>query len=284
MTKLFCDSNCELRYELIEELGLSVINMPYVIDGEMGYFDMGKNPQLSIDFFNKMRNGAVPKTQALNQHDYIEAFEPVLKNGDDILYLSFSHKASATFEMMEKAIAELKEKYPERTVTCVDTKGLSMIAGQVVLECAKLHKSGATDAEVISLCEKLRQKTKGYYAAADLVYLKRGGRLSGGKAMMGTLLGLKPIISMDDGATVSKDKAKGRKNALKMIVDLAHADGIDTNYPVFIPHADCENEVVIVERLIKENYPDADIHPQFVGPVIGSHCGPDTLAICFMKK
>jgi len=284
MSRLFCDSNSELNYEDIKAYGLEVIRMPYVLDGETGYFDMGEDPEKSKKFFQRMRDGAVPKTQALNQNDYMEYFEPVLKAGEDILYLSFSHKASATFDMMNMAIEELKEKYPERTITCFDTKGLSSIAGQVVLQAAKLHKSGASDAEVIALCEKLREKTTGYYAVADLVYLKRGGRLSGGKALMGTLLGIKPIVTMVDGATVTKDKAKGRKNAIKMIVELAHADGIDTNYPIFIPHADCENEVVIVERLIKEKYPNADIRPQFVGPVIGAHCGPETLAVCFIRK
>ena len=115
MYQLFCDSNCELWYTTVKELGLNVIRMPYTIDGKEYFYDMGEHTDFK-GFLDKMRAGAVPKTSALNEYAYTEYFEPVLARGEDIYYVTFSHKMSATFNAMDSAIAALKEKYPEKSI------------------------------------------------------------------------------------------------------------------------------------------------------------------------
>ena len=143
MYQLFCDSNCELWHTTIKELGLNVIRMPYVLDGQEYFYDMGEATDFD-HFYKRMREGAVPTTSAINEQDYIDYFEPILKAGDDIFYITFSHKLSATFESMDRAIATLKERYPERTVRTFDTKSISLGAGFQVYYAAKKYKEGAT--------------------------------------------------------------------------------------------------------------------------------------------
>lgn len=283
MSKFFCDSNCELWFDKVEQLGIDYISMPYTIEGEEFYYDLGKNTDARA-FFAKMRKGAVPKTSALNEQDYIEYFEPVLKSGEDILYVTFSHKMSATFESMNKAIEELKEKYPDRKVTVADTKHISMAAGLVVLYAAKKHNEGASDEEVVKFVEEFREKVKCYFTVSDLVYLKRGGRCSSFKAFVGTLFNIKPQITNVDGKLENFEKSKGRKKSLKDLVSYLDANNVDTSYPIVIMNADTDEDTAFTVSMIKEKYADADIWEQLVGPVIGSHCGPDTVGMIFVAK
>ncbi len=284
MSKFFCDSNCELDFVKFDELGIDgLIKMPYTVDGEESAYDLGRSGG-NKDFFDKMRGGASVKTQALNQTNYIDYFEPVLAGGDDILYVTFTHKMSATFESMKAAIEELKEKYPDRKITWVDSKGISMAAGIVVYYAAKLHNEGKSDEEVVAFVEQFREKIKTYFTVADLVYLKRGGRLSSFKALMGTILNMKPIITIQDGALVSLETAKGRKKAIHTMIDKLSLDGVDTNCPIVIIDADSRDDAALLKEMILEKYPSADVWNMDVGPVIGCHCGPDTLGLIFVKK
>ncbi len=283
MSVFFCDSNCELDYNRADELKVSLIKMPYTVNGEEFFYDLGRSGSTK-DFFDKMRAGAAVKTQALNQNDYIEHFEPVLKSGQDIIYVTFSHKMSATFESMKMAIEELKKTYPQRTVKWVDSYGISMGAGEVVYQAALKHNAGATDDEVISFVEQIRQKMSLYFTVDDLIYLKRGGRLSSFKAMMGTILNLKPIISMVEGALISQEKEKGRKKAIFKMVEKLETDGCDFSYPVIVLDADNFADGEILKELVQEKYPQAQIWRLDIGPVIGCHCGPDTVGITFFRK
>ena len=143
MYELFCDSNCELWYTKVKELGLNVIRMPYTVDEEEYFYDMGENTDFTA-FFKKMRQGSVPKTSALNSTVYNEYFEPVLQSGKDIYYITFSHAMSKTFEAMDSAIARLKEKYPEREIRTIDTKTISLGSGFITYYAALKYRPGAT--------------------------------------------------------------------------------------------------------------------------------------------
>ncbi len=284
MSKFFCDSNCELDYKRFDELKIDgLIKMPYTVDGEESEYDLGRSGG-SKAFFDKMRAGASVKTQALNQANYIDYFEPVLAGGDDILYVTFTHKMSATFESMKVAIEELEAKYPGRKITWVDSKGISMAAGIVVYYAARLHNEGKSDEEVVAFVEEFREKVKTYFTVDDLVYLKRGGRLSSFKAFMGTILNLKPIITIQDGALVSTEKANGRKKAIHTMLDKLAADGVDVSCPITLIDADSPADADMAKEMILEKYPEADVWRIDVGPVIGCHCGPDTLGLIFVKK
>ena len=283
MSKFFCDTNGEIWFSRFDELNVECIKMPYTVNGDERFYDLGRNTD-NRAFFAEMRKGASVKTQALNLNDYLEYFEPVLAGGDDILYVHFSRAMSGTFDSMEKAIAELKEKYPERKITAVDTKRISMGAGIIMYYAAKKHNEGASDEEVAQFVESFREKVKVYFTVDDLAYLKRGGRLSAFKAMMGTIFSIKPIISMsDDGRLVNILNAKGRKKALRTVVDYLDSDKVDVNYPITIMNADTDADTALTIDMIKEKDPDAEIWQQLVGPVVGCHCGPDTIGMIFVS-
>lgn len=283
MSKFFCDSNCELWFTRFDALNATCIQMPYTVDGEEKFYDLGRNTD-SRGFFDKMRGGANVKTQALNENDYIEYFEPVVASGEDILYVHFSREMSGTFNSMEKAVAALKEKYPERKITAVDTMNISMGAGIVVYYAAKMHNDGATDEEVVEFVKTFREKVKVYFTVDDLKYLKRGGRLSAFKAMMGTIFSIKPVISTINGKLENILNVKGRKKALHTLVDYLDSDKVDLNYPIVILNGDTDDDVSLTVDMICEKHPDADIWEQLIGPVVGCHCGPDTIGMIFVAS
>lgn len=283
MSKFFCDADCELDYRRIKELNIGLIKMPYTVDGEQALFDCGETTDFK-GFFDKMRAGAQVKTQALNEFDYIQYFEPIFAADEDVIYVSFSHKMSGTFLSLDKALQELKEKYPERKCTIIDTESISMGAGIIVYYAAKLHNEGATDEQVAEFVENFKKRTVVYFTVDDLVYLKRGGRLSALKAGMGQLLGIKPILSIRDGKLTDVATVKGRKKALHIIIDYMEQSGIDKDYPIILLNADCKDDRDYVADLIKEKFSEAKIVDYEVGPVIGCHCGPDTIGIVYVSK
>ncbi len=285
MYKLFCDSNCELWHTTIEELGLEVIKMPYTLGDKEYFYDMGKDTDFE-GFFKAMREGAVPKTSALNEYAYTEYFEPVLAAGQDIFYITFSHAMSATFNAMNSAIAALKQKYPERTVRTVDTKTISLGAGFIVYYAAQKYRQGATMDELEEYVNELVPHTATYFAVEDLTYLYRGGRVSGVSKVFGNLLNIKPILCFnDEGKIVNIDKQKGFKKAMAALRGYMaeKAEGLD-KYKVFVLQADCPEAAKTFVADIKAQFPAAEVVVQPVGPVIGSHCGPGTIGLIFHAK
>lgn len=283
MSVIFCDSNCELWFDKAEELGLKVISMPYTLKGEEYYYDLGKNTNFKA-FYQAVREKNMPKTSALNEANYIEYFEPYFQKGEDILYISFSSQLSATFSFMQSAIQTLKEKYPQATFTWFDTKSISMGAGLQVYEGAKYLREGHTIPETVAFLESFRDKISTIFMASDLNHLKRGGRLTSAAAFVGTLLNIKPIIMVNaEGKLVVKSKELGAKKAFAtMVQEVIHK--ADISYPVVILNADDEEHAGQVNQMITEKLPEIKIWQQPVGPVIGTHCGPGTIGIVYVKK
>lgn len=282
MYRLFCDSNCELWHETVKELGLKVIRMPYTIDGEMYYYDMGENTDFK-GFFDKMKKGAEAKTQALNEYDYLEYFEPFLAAGEDIYYITFSHKMSGTFEAMKSAIVKLKAKYPEREIRYKDSKTISLGAGMVVYYGALEYQKGVTMDELDAYLDELIEHVATYFVVEDLTYLHRGGRVSGVSKVVGNLLRIKPMLCFDEeGKIINFAKVKGFKNALSKLRAIMAEKGSELNkYKVFILQADTEKAADDFAASLKEQFGDLDVVVQPVGPVIGSHCGPGTIGLIF---
>jgi DegV family protein with EDD domain len=283
---MFCDSNLELWYDKVEKLGLKVISMPYLIDDKEEIFDLGETTDFA-NFYNKIKKGSMPLTQALNPQNYIDYFEPYLKQGQDILYVHFSNKLSGTFEFLNKAIEELKQKYPERSIKTVDTLSISIGAASLLYEAAKLHNSGASDEEVIAFVKANRNKYAAYFVVDDLNHLKRGGRLSSTKAFMGSLMNVKPILTVNsDGVIVPVDKAKGKIKAMLALIERLKEEGQNVlDHPIIIAHANAEEEANFLLAKIKEYLgEEANIWVQAIGPTIGTHCGPGTFAISFRVK
>ena len=284
MSVLFCDSNCELWYTTLRELPLQLIRMPYTIEGKEYFYDMGEATDFA-GYYKLMRNKAKAITSALNTYDYIQYFEPWFQKGEDILYISFSHKLSSTFESMQHAVDELLKKYPDRKFEVYDTKSISVGAGLLVYYAGILKRDGASDAEIVRKLDELRAKLKVYFAVDDLNHLKRGGRLSGVAALAGTLINLKPILTVDEeGALKPVAKVRGRKPVMSYFMDKFRTEAVDQDKIAFIVGADCEEDVEDLAARVAQEYPSLKVIRQVVGPVIATHCGPGTLGIIFVSQ
>lgn len=282
MYQLFCDSNCELWHTYVKEFGINVIRMPYTVGDEEHFYDMGENTDFKA-FFTAMREGAVPKTSALNEYAYMEYFQPVLERGEDIYYITFSHAMSATFNAMNSAIAKLKEQYPDRQIRTIDSKTISLGNGEIVYYAALKYKDGATMDELDEYLKDLIPHTATYFAVEDLTYLYRGGRVSGVSKVIGGLLGIKPILYFnEDGKIINIAKVKGFKKALSFMKDELRQKGDELDkYKIFIMQADNEQVANDFAQDIRAEFEGADVIVQPVGPVIGAHCGPGTIGLIF---
>ena len=282
MSVLLCDSNCELWYTTVKELGIDYIPMPYLYNDREYFYDLGENTDFAA-FYSAVRAGAVPKTQALNPENYKDVLEPYFAAGEDVLYISFSHAMSGTFAQLDAAISELKQKYPNRKCTVFDTKSISLGAGIQVKAAAELKNKGASDEEIISFLNDFTNRVAVYFVVDDLMHLKRGGRLSAASAAVGTLLSVKPVLTTNSQGGLSVlEKVSGRKKAVRSLCEKVARTIADYNYPVYVLDADCKEEGDELAAMIKARRPEADIVRQTVGPVIGSHCGPGTLGVIFI--
>lgn len=282
MSVLLCDSNCELWYTTVKELGIDYIPMPYLYNDREYFYDLGENTDFAA-FYSAVRAGAVPKTQALNPENYKDVLEPYFAAGEDVLYISFSHAMSGTFAQLDAAISELKQKYPNRKCTVFDTKSISLGTGIQVKAAAELKNKGASDEEIISFLNDFTNRVAVYFVVDDLMHLKRGGRLSAASAAVGTLLSVKPVLTTNSQGGLSVlEKVSGRKKAVRSLCEKVARTIADYNYPVYVLDADCKEEGDELAAMIKARRPEAEIVRQTVGPVIGSHCGPGTLGVIFI--
>ena len=282
MSVLICDSNCELWYTTVKQLNLNYISMPYCYCGEEYGYDLGENTDFK-KFYSAVRAGNVPKTMALNPENYKEILTPFFAAQQDVLYISFSHEMSGTFAQLNTALDELKEKFPERKCTVFNTNSISLGAGIQVEAAAKLKQSGASDEEIIDFLKSFTDRVAVYFMVDDLMHLKRGGRLSAVSAVAGTILGIKPVLTVNErgGLTVA-EKVIGRKKGIRQLADKVIKQLTGTEYSVYVVDADCPEEGDNLAALIKAERKDAKIVRQTIGPVIGSHCGPDTLGVIFI--
>ena len=283
---LMTDSDSDMPYRLKVECDIPVVYMPYSLEGKEYFDDLGQ----TIDhktYYDKMRAGAAPVTASLNEAAYLEIFEPIFAAGQDILFIAFSSKMSSTIMAMRSALAELKEKYPERTYRVVDTLSISAPQTILVLKAHRMYKAGKSMDEIADWVEANYMKAQAWVTVDDLKYLKRGGRIKPVAAALGTMLNLKPIIiESRDGLMVSVDKVRGRHKAINYLAEKTR-DNIDdpAEADAIIVHADDPEDAKLLKDRLLELVPAlGDIPIENVGPVIGAHCGPGTLAICFFGK
>lgn len=282
MSVLLIDADGELWYTRQEELGVRCIQMPYSYCGKEYYYDLGKNTDFDA-FYKAVRGGEVPKTMALNPQEYVDIIEPIFAEGEDVLYVSFSHMMSGTFDHLHTALEQLKEKYPDRKCTVFDTKSISLGAGIQMEYAAELKNNGASDEEIIAALTKFTDRVAVYFVVDDLMHLKRGGRLSGIAAFAGTLLGLKPILTLDENGKLGVlTKKAGKRTALKLIADNVVNQLTGTDYSVYVVDADSKDDGDWLAEQIRAKRPEAKIVRQIVGPVIGAHCGPGTIGVIFI--
>ena len=280
------DSDSDLPYQYVDEYDLTMVYMPYIVDGVEYLDDLGRNGRQQ-EYFQNMRNGVSPVTSLLPTAVYVEHFEPILADGRDILFIAFSSRMSSTINNIYAAREEMLQKYPDRKITVVDTLSISAPMTLLLHRAYKLYSEGKSMEEIAQWVETNKMHAQAWLTVDDLKYLKRGGRISSVAAAMGTMLDLKPIIMLNrEGSLVSADKIRGRKAALRYLADKT-AEFMDDpeTQEVIILHADAKEDAERLEALIRERIPNlSSVQTYFVGPVIGAHCGPGTVASCFLGK
>ena len=236
-------------------------------------------------FYAKLREGKMSTTSQINADEFTRVFEPVLQGGEDVLYIAFSSGLSGTCQSAFIARDELKEKYPERKIYVFDSLCASLGEGLLVYHAAMLKRAGT---DIDSLYKWLGEnvlKLCHWFTVDDLNHLKRGGRVSSTAALVGTMLGIKPVMHTDsEGRLTPVSKARGTKAALRALVDKVGEIGVEPekNQPMLICHANCPESVEYVKGLLKERFGVTDVRDEFIGPVIGAHTGCGTLGLFFV--
>lgn len=279
------DSDSDLPFQIADEKQIPVVKMPYTLNGEEFFDDNGREGR-SKAFFDAMRAGAMPSTSLLPTEVYLDYFEPILKE-KDLLFIAFSSKMSNTILNIYEAREQLLKKYPERKFIVVDTLSISIPQTLLILGAHELYEQGKPMEEVAAWVEANRMRAHAWFTVDDLVYLKRGGRISSTSAIFGSMLDIKPILVIGKGGKVDPaEKVQGRKKALRTIAERT-AENIENpeSQTLMIMHADTPEDAERLRELIMQKVPTLrDIAIVPIGPVIGSHCGPGTLAACFMGK
>ncbi len=279
------DSDSDLPYALKQQYDIPVVYMPYALDGKEYFDDLGQTLD-HRSFFDKMRAGSQPTTSALNETVYLDYFEPILKGGQDLLFVAFSSQLSATIQAVYAARETLLQRYPERRMTVVDTLSISAPMTLLVLKAHEMYRAGKSMDEVAQWLEENKLRAQAWFTVDDLKYLKRGGRISPAVATIGTLLDLKPILTETlEGKLAPAGNVRGRKKAMSYIVDRAVENVVDQKESVsIILHADSLQDAERLKEMLLEKLPEMTIRIENVGPVIGAHAGPGTLAFCFLGK
>lgn len=279
------DSTTDLPLAYVEKNDLPVISLIFTMEGISQKDDFGKTFDLR-DFYRKMRDGILSTTSQVNPDEFIVFFEPLLQKGLDILYIAFSSALSATYGSAVVAQQELLQKYPQRRLVVIDSKTASMGEGLLVYHALEMKKRGASMDEVIKWLEANLSHVCGWFTVDDLHHLHRGGRLSSTSAFIGSILSIKPILYInDEGKLIPAEKAKGRKQSLKRLIEIMEELIENPNEQViFISHGDVEEDAHYMEQMIREKFAVKDVIVNLVGPVIGSHAGPGAIALFFMGK
>ena len=281
---IMTDSCCDLNQQEVDELGLTVLPLSFTIDGKT-YLNTPDHAEMSPEeFFAKIAAGENSTTAAANVGQFDEAMRRALDAGKDILCICFSGALSTTYQSATIAAADLREEFPDSKVFVVDSLCASLGQGLLVYLCAQEQRKGRSVEEVRDFAEATKGSICHWFTVDDLNHLKRGGRISAATALFGTMLSIKPVMHVDDGGhLVPVSKARGRKSSLLALVDRMAATAIDpANQTVFISHGDCEADARFVAEEITRRFGTKDIRINYVGPVIGNHSGPGTLALFFL--
>lgn len=284
--KIVTDSTSDLSPKLISEMGVEVIPMTFTI-GENSYCNYPDERELTAhEFYDRLRAGDLSTTNQISPATFIETFEPILKSGKDVLYIGFSSGLSGTFNNARLVTDELGEKYPERKLRVIDSLAASMGEGLLVYNAVQKQKEGLGIDELEDWLLHNRGRLAHWFTVDDLNHLKRGGRVSGAAALFGTVLGIKPVLHVDaEGHLIPVEKIRGRRQSLDTLVEhMEKSVENPENQMIFISHGDALQDAQYVAQRVKEKFNVRAIEINPIGPVIGTHSGPGTIALFFLAK
>jgi DegV family protein with EDD domain len=278
MVQIITDSTCDLSHERLEEIG--VVCVPLTVHfGEKTFID-GEN-LTAEEFYQYLRTDSeFPTTAQPTPHSFEKAFQAALDKGNEILCILISGKLSGTVQSAHIA----KETLGSDKIWIVDTNQTCASLGLLVEIAAKRAKEGVTTEELYQEITDLSARAKIYVSIETLKYLRKGGRLSGAAAIVGTMLNLHPIVTVQDGLVFNIAKAKGKKKMISILKELAMADGVDESYPFMFCHGDAEENQELAKECFAEEYDISNCLTGYVGPVVGTYSGPGIVAVGFVKK
>lgn len=282
--KIVTDSCANLTDNQIKTYGVEVVSLKYNMNG-FDYDSYIKGQKINYSpVYKFLREKGKVTTSLVNREACDKVILPILESGEDVLVLAFSSGLSGTYQNMANTAEDYKEMFPERKIIVCDTLCASMGEGLLVHYAVDLKNKGKTIDEVAEWVEKNKLSVCHIFTLDDLFFLKRGGRLSGSGAVLGSLMNIKPLMHMaEDGKLYVTGKARGRKAAIEHLVDSLSKKGKDIkNQNIFIVHGDCESDALLVGSEIKKRYGVKNIVYNCLDPVIASHAGPGTLAIFFL--
>ncbi|MCH4239074.1 MAG: DegV family protein [Oscillospiraceae bacterium] len=286
--QIVTDATCDLPTDLIKELGLAVIPMPFMMGGkEYNYYPDNREYPLP-EFYDTLRTGEMATTAQITEPQFEDAFRPFLQEGRDVLYIGFSSGLSGTWLRACEAMKALRKEFPERNVEGVDSLTATLGEGLLVyLACCKQRDEDLNLHELKAWTELYRFCISGWFMVDDLNHLKRGGRVSSATALVGSMLGIKPILQIDrEGHLIVRGKVRGRKQAMddlleKMESRFTQDTALQT---VFIVHANCLSDAKYLEKEVKSRYKPQKILVNTLGPVIGAHTGANAMSIFYVAK
>jgi DegV family protein with EDD domain len=283
--KIITDSTIDMSKKMADEMAVDALPLLFSIDGEEYKDNFGADMDPHI-FYEKVREGKMPTTTLVNTERFLIHFRSYLEHGTDIVYIAFSSALSGTCQCAMQAAAQLKEEFPERGIYIIDSLCASMGEGLLVWQATKLRDGGMGAPELADWLEKNKLRIVHWFTVDDINHLRRGGRISATQALLGSLMKIKPVMHVDnEGRLVPMEKVMGRKKSLTTIVDNLVNQYDGTVKEVFISHGDVPEEAHAVELMIKERLPDVEVRAHTVGPVVGAHSGPGTMAVfCFGKS
>lgn len=283
---ILTDSSADLDQKMVDELGLEVLPLTFLLE-ERSYHDYPDGREMSPkDFYGKVRDGAMPTTNAVNVGQATDAIEPILQAGRDVLFLAFSSGLSTTYNSIKIAGEELAEQYPGRKVFVVDTLCASLGQGLLVWHAVQHKKAGETIEQVRDWVEENKLRLCHWFTVNDLMHLKRGGRVSAATALVGTMLSIKPVLHVDnEGHLINVSKARGRKSSLDALADkVGELAENPAGQTMFLSHSDCLEDAQYVADRIKAKYGTQNFYFNYIGPVIGSHTGVGCVALFFLGR
>lgn len=281
---IMTDSCCDLTDRMARDLELEVLPLTMHMDGQDYPNDLAGTAISNQEFYKRIRAGKLATTSAVNVGQFQDAMRRVLESGRDIVCVCFSSALSTTYQSAVIAAEDLRAEFPEAEIHVVDSLSASLGQGLLLYLAVEQKRKGLTAAELAKWVEDNRLTVCHWFTVDDLNFLKRGGRVSATTALLGTMLSIKPIMhTSDEGKLVPVSKARGRKAAIAALLDKIEALGIHPEkQTMFICHADCEEDAKAVAKTIQDRFGTPTVHINYIGPVIGSHTGPNTMGIFFV--
>jgi len=277
------DTSCDLSPEYIRDKGIEILPIPFVLDG-IEYNDGYWQNITGKEFYDALRNGGTAVTSQINPDSFLDVFNEFAKKGEDALFIGLSGNLSATYQNSLIALAETRESYRDCGIFSIDSISATTVNGLLTVLAVNKREEGLSAEETAAWLEEKKHSIIGIFTVDDLMYLHRGGRLSKLSAVGGSILGIKPILSLQpDGSLGLKEKVRGREAALKLMASnmarsIAAGATLET---VYISHTDCEEHALQLAGMVKDAVDVRHIEIIMMGPVIGAHVGPGTVTLVF---